>query len=461
MTEPDPRRALPGVDRLLASPAFAELLKAIPRARVVRMVRRALEEIRRGASSAPPSATPEAWRAHIAEMLREEDIQRLGPVINATGVVLHTNLGRAVLSRRARERVDAIASSYSNLELDLRSGARGARAGQVESLLCRLTGGERAMVVNNAAGALVLALAAVARDGGVVVSRGELVEIGGGFRIPEVVEAAGTRLIEVGTTNRTRPKDFARALRRGRVGALLKVHQSNFRMTGFTEQVGIRDLVDLGRRHGVPVVYDLGTGALVDLSIAGLPSEPTVTEGIAEGATLVVFSGDKLLGGPQAGVLVGWREALDAAVRHPLARALRADKLTLAGLHETLDAYERGDAWEEIPTLRMLRLEPSALEARARGLEAHLRGQGHTCEATPLVSVVGGGTMPGCELASWGIRVPGGRALALRLRNGADPVVARIEDERVVVDLRTVPGTADLRLQGAISAALTGFSARD
>jgi len=425
------------------------------------MVRRALAEIREGSTTAIPEASPEAWRAHVESMLQDEDLQRLSPVINATGVVLHTNLGRAVLSRGARERVDAIASNYSSLEFDLRSGARGARAGQVESLLCRLTGGERAMVVNNAAGALVLALAAVARGGGVVVSRGELVEIGGGFRIPEVVEAAGTRLIEVGTTNRTRIRDFERALSGGGVGALLKVHQSNFRMSGFTEQVGIRDLVDLGARHGVPVVYDLGTGALVDLSIAGLPSEPTVAAGIAEGPALVVFSGDKLLGGPQAGVLVGWAEALEATARHPLARALRADKLTLAGLHETLSAYERGEAWEEIPVLRMLRLEPAALEARARALVGRLGEEGHASEAVPTTSVVGGGTMPGCELASWGIRLEGGRALALRLRNGSDPIVTRIEEDRVVLDLRTVPEALDDRLQGAISAALTDFSTRD
>ncbi len=457
MTEQDPRRSLPGVDRVLASPPFQDLLKRVPRARVVAVLRRALAEARRAPEGAP--ATVETWLTRVTALLDQEGEGRLVPVINATGVVLHTNLGRAILSEAARDRLAGLGASYSNLEFDLVSGGRGSRAAHVERLLCRLTGAEAALVVNNAAGALVLALAAVARGAPVVVSRGELVEIGGGFRIPEVVEAAGPRLREVGTTNRTRLKDYERALRRGRVGALLKVHQSNFRITGFTEEVGLRELVDLGRRFGVPVVYDLGTGAMVDLEMAGLPSEPTAPTSVAHGPALVVFSGDKLLGGPQAGVLVGWREALGAAARHPLARALRADKLTLGALTATLAAYERGTAWEELPVLRMLRADPDRLRQRSVTLAESLRHLGHDTRVAETVSVVGGGSLPGAELDSWGVQLEGGTPLAQRLRNGHPAVIARIESERVILDLRTVPEAHDETLQGAIHAALSGLTA--
>jgi L-seryl-tRNA(Ser) seleniumtransferase len=306
-----------------------------------------------------------------------------------------------------------------------------------------LSGAEGALVVNNAAGALLLALNTVARGRGVAVSRGELVEIGGGFRIPEILERSGARLVEVGSTNRTRTADYAGAVTSGEVAAVLKVHRSNFRMSGFTEEASLTELAELCRDSGLPLLYDLGSGLFADPARLGLPPEPRAREALAEGADLVVVSGDKLLGGPQAGLAMG-REPLVAAMRaNPLCRALRVDKVTLAGLEATLRLYRDPDrALVEIPTLRMLRESPEALRARAEALAARITAQGVAgCAAEAVAGAVGGGTYPEVPLPSWAVALAGGvgaEALALRLRLGDPPVVARIEDDRVLLDVRTV-----------------------
>ncbi|MEZ4414271.1 MAG: L-seryl-tRNA(Sec) selenium transferase [Gemmatimonadota bacterium] len=455
----EPRRSLPGVDRLLASPPFAGLLLEYGSPEVVRHLRAALDDLRRalgqGATAVPDA---EGWAERVQARLQSEARAGLLPVINATGVILHTNLGRAVLSDAARRALDGVAGTYSALEYDLESGTRGGRATGVRSLLARLAGAEDALVVNNAAAALVLSVAALARGQAVVVGRGELIEIGGRFRIPEVVEAAGTPLLEVGTTNRTRLRDYEAALRRGEVGAILKVHPSNFRMEGFVEEAGLAELVELGGRFGVPVVHDLGTGALVDLGGAGVPDEPRVQDAVRAGPALVVFSGDKLLGGPQAGMLVGWREAVAAAARHPLARAVRSNKLTLAALEATLRHYrDSSEAWRQIPTLRMIAEPPDHVALRVDALVKRLAGRGIGARAQPCASVVGGGTLPGAELESHALALDGGEALARLLRRGAPPVVARIEGERVLLDLRTVAAEQEDALVEVLVAALTGF----
>lgn len=464
MAEPstDPRRHLPAVDRLLHSDAFTSLLAAAPAADVVRHVRRVLEQARRGDAAFPLPTDAAGWRQRVEADMAAERRRGLLPVLNATGVVLHTNLGRAVLSSAAAEAVAAVAGSYCTLEFDLERGERGHRGLGAEALLTDLTGAQSALVVNNAAAALVLALASVARGGRVVVSRGELIEIGGRFRIPDVVEAAGLRLHEVGTTNRTRLADYARAVERPGVGAVLKVHRSNFRMSGFTEEVAPEDLAAMAAARGVPVVHDLGTGLLVDLSSHGLPDEPTVQASVRSGAALTVFSGDKLLGGPQAGVLAGWDEAVTLARRHPLARAVRADRLTLAALQATLAEYrDPGRAWETIPALRMIALPEARLEARARALARALADLPVPIGVEPGASVVGGGTLPGATLPTRVLRVPGGDALSARLRLGEPPVVARVEEGAVLLDLRTILPEQDGPLVGALRTALTSFPAPD
>jgi L-seryl-tRNA(Ser) seleniumtransferase len=351
---------------------------------------------------------------------------RLRRAINATGVIVHTNLGRAPLARVAIERIADVAAGYSNLEYDLRSGTRGSRQDHVAPILRLLTGAEAALVVNNNAAALLLALAALAEGREVLVSRGELIEIGDGFRIPDVLARSGARLREVGTTNRTRAADYERALG-PETALLLRVHQSNFRVVGFTEQPRLEELVRLGRARGVPVVDDLGSGVLV-----ALEDEPSAREALAAGADLVCFSGDKLLGGPQAGIVVGRAELVERLRRHPLQRALRADKLTIAALEATLALYlDPQRAADEIPVLRMLREDTSAVRDRAERLAEAIGG-----ELEETVGRVGGGALPLAELPSFACAVE--EPLAARLRDGEPPVVALVRDGRCLLDCRTI-----------------------
>jgi L-seryl-tRNA(Ser) seleniumtransferase len=408
---PSPRD-LPAVDALAAQVEAPRAL-ALAAARAVLAQRR--EELLGGArEEADLGERARAWaRAAAAPSLRR--------VLNATGVIVHTNLGRAPLGAAARAAVARVAEGYSNLELELEAGARGSRHAHVEALLRELTGAQAALAVNNGAGAALLAAAALAGPGReVVVSRGQLVEIGGGFRVPDVIAQAGARLVEVGTTNRTRPADYERALTPD-TGAILRAHQSNFRQLGFVEDVAIEPLCELG----VPVIDDVGSGALGELY-----DEPPVRRSVAAGAALVCFSGDKLLGGPQAGVMVGRADAVELARRHPLARALRIDKLSLAALEATLRAHRDGG---EIPVLSMLRGD--GLEERARALAARIEG----AEIVQAVAKVGGGALPLLELPGPVVALPDAPdALAAALRRGDPPLVGRIEDGRLLLDPRTL-----------------------
>ncbi len=394
----DPRRRLPAVDALLAEPDIAALVAAHPRSLVVRAVREAIDAARATDGAAPA----EGWGAAVLARAHRLAAPSFGPVINATGVVLHTNLGRAPLARGAIDAMGRIAAGYSNLEYDLGRGSRGSRHGLCRDLLLELTGAEDALVVNNAAGALLVALSALARDGEAIVSRGELVEIGGAFRIPDIMARSGARLVEVGTTNRTHRQDYERAAGSA-TRIILKVHRSNFQVTGFTAEVPAQEIAALAKAAGVASLYDLGSGLLLDLSPWGLAGEPTVREALGSGVDAVAFSGDKLLGGPQAGILLGTKAAIAACRQDPLARAVRSDKFTLAALEATLALYRDPEqARLKIPVLRML--TEDVAEIRRRG-EALQRGVGGAAELIEGESEVGGGSFPGAKLKTWLVRL--------------------------------------------------------
>jgi L-seryl-tRNA(Ser) seleniumtransferase len=469
-------RNLPRTDRLLEAATRAGLVERIGHGPVVEGIREALEAHRRAIRAG--AACPPAAEIEADVLARLEDAARgsLRPVVNATGVVVHTNLGRAPLSTAAIAAMRQAAEGYTNLEYDLAAGERGDRYGHAEAPLCRLTGAEAAVVVNNNASAVLLALAALmdappvrtpeavspAASGAdglpeVVVSRGQLVEIGGGFRIPDVLRRSGAALVEVGTTNRTYARDYEAAVG-PRTRILLTVHRSNFRLSGFVHDATLEELVELARRRGLWTVDDLGSGTLLATQPFGLGEEPTVQERVRAGADLVCFSGDKLLGAPQAGILVGRREAIQRVKRHPLMRALRVDKVTLAGLLATLAHYERGEATSEIPVWRAIATSPEDLRARAERWRAGLGEAGARCEVRAARSAVGGGSLPEVTLPTFVLALPAGApdALLARLRRADPPVVGRIEEDRVVLDPRTVmPGEDDAVLR-AVRAVVTG-----
>jgi L-seryl-tRNA(Ser) seleniumtransferase len=447
----DPRRGLPSVDRLLQEPGVQALLAAAPRSVVVGAVREAVQAVRTGRSP-----VPESWADDISERIAAGVAPSLHPVINATGVVLHTNLGRAPLADAALAAVASVAGGYSTLEFDLATGTRGSRSDHCAGLLAGLTGAEDGLVVNNAAGALVLALNAAAEGREVLISRGELIEIGGSFRIPEILSKSGAVLREVGTTNRTHVGDYELALGPA-TGAILTVHRSNFEQTGFVASPAPDEVAALAASAGVPWLYDVGSGLLADLSDVGLTSEPRVPDAVAAGADVVLFSGDKLLGGPQAGCLVGRRTSIAATRRNPLARALRADKMTLAALEATLALYrDPAVARRAIPVLAMLTEPLSRLRERAAALISLLGAA--ACELTLGSSAVGGGAFPGTVLPTALVSLDpgslGAAGLALRLRLGSPAVVARIEGGRVLLDPRTIPDEALPDLARAVQAAL-------
>jgi len=440
----DPRRALPSVDRLLASQSLQPAIAEHGRSLITDEARAALAAARSRVEAGDRAPDLDELAADVERRLATLLRGSLYPVINATGVIIHTNLGRAPLSRAARHAMDLIASGYSNLEYDLEAGSRGSRYLHAETLLCRLTGAEAALVVNNNAGAVLLALAALAKGREVIVSRGQLVEIGGGFRIPDVMRQSGARLVEVGTTNRTHAKDLREALG-PETAVLLRVHSSNFKQIGFIAEVTLEEMVALGRQAEVPVVDDLGSGSLLDTTRYGLAAEPMVQQSVAAGADLTTFSGDKLLGGPQTGLIVG-REALVAKLRHhPLARALRVDKSTLAALQATLLHYTRGEAEHEVPVWRMIALPLEALSARAADWAAEMCTNGISATIVPAASTVGGGSLPGETLPSRALALahPSPDALAAALRAGDPPVLVRISEEQLILDPRTVPEEAD------------------
>ena len=438
-------RSLPSVDALIAALAGNPDLRGIARPRMTAAVREVLAaERQRILEAGGAAAEADALRARVVARLTEAGVFSLTPVVNATGVVLHTNLGRALLSPLAQSRLREVASAYSNLEMDVKRKERGSRYAHVEPLLRRLSGAEAGLVVNNCASAVLLALETLARGREVIVSRGELIEIGGEFRIPDIMRRSGAVLREVGTTNRTHLKDYAGAIG-PETGLILKVHTSNYRVVGFTAAVSSRELAELGRARGIPVMEDLGSGCFVDLTRHGFPYEPTVPEVVAAGVDLVSFSGDKLLGGPQAGIVVGRAALVERLARNPLNRALRIDKFTIAALEATLGAYEAGTALETIPTLRMLTEPLGSIRRRARRILARAGADLSRRLGAQLVesrSQVGGGALPTVELPTAAIALGTSdrpaEGLDAALRGGRPPVLGRLLDDRLLLDCRTV-----------------------
>lgn len=484
-------RALPSVDELLALSVCQEAVTWLARPLLVDIVRESIEEARRGILSetsapaasdgdrngliAPASSPAIDWEKRLAAAFARAKRRFLTPVINATGVVLHTNLGRAPLSEAAIDAVSTVSRGYSNLEYDLQRGVRGSRHVHGEALLTMLTGAEAAMIVNNNAAAVLLVLSALASGKEVLLSRGELIEIGGAFRIPEVMAQSGCRLVEIGTTNRTHLRDYESHINE-ETAAILKVHTSNYKIEGFTKSVGTRELAALASRTGVLLIEDLGSGVLLPTERYGLAHEPTLQEAIEGGAHIVTCSGDKLFGGPQAGIIVGRKELVDRCRNHPLARAVRVDKMSLAALQATLMHYARGEV-DHVPIWRMMGASLESLQARAQAMCAGISARlaAHTAptgsapsapsapaerweiEAALVESAVGGGSLPGETLPSWAIRIRGGRApqrLADTLRHGLPPIVGRIEQDALLLDLRTVDPADDERVAAAVADAL-------
>ncbi|MCK6578244.1 MAG: L-seryl-tRNA(Sec) selenium transferase [Anaerolineae bacterium] len=464
-TPPDPNaalRSLPSVDALLTGDDGGALIARYGRSAAAQAMRDCLadvrERLRRG--DAPPTSA-EALLIEIARDLERRFQPSLRPVINAAGIILHTNLGRAPLSAAAQEAMVAVAAAYSTLEYDLAAGARGSRLIHPESVLREVTGAEAALVVNNNAAALVLILSALAKERDVIISRGQLVEIGGGFRVPDVMIQSGARLVEVGTTNRTRAADYAAAIT-PETALLMRAHASNFRQIGFVESAALEDLAALARSRDVLLVDDLGSGALIDTTRYGLEHEPTVQESLAAGCDLVAFSGDKLLGGPQAGIIVGRRTLIERLKKHPLARAIRADKLCLAALVATLDHYRRDEAPAQIPIWRMIARPLTDLQTAAASWAAALREHAAvrqidlSIEVIEGESAVGGGSLPGVTLptALLALRLRDPSPAAAALRAGDPPVIARIKDDRLLFDPRTVLPSQDAALLAALRAVL-------
>ena len=436
-------RRLPGVDDLLRQPSVAAL--ELPQPVVTDLVRERIDTLRRRVLESDVQSLPsmEELCEDICRAAKAAAKPSLRPVINATGVTLHTNLGRACLSEKAVAAAAAVARRYSTLEYDLENGQRGSRYSHVEKLLCKITGAESAMVVNNNAAAVLLILSAVGKGGEVIASRGELVEIGGSFRIPEIMEQCGCSLREVGATNKTHLRDYERAICED-TRALLKVHTSNFRIMGFTESVSLQELVELGKQTGLPVIEDLGSGCFFDLETLGIHDEPTVMNSVKAGVDIISFSGDKLLGGPQAGIILCKEKWIKTLKSHPLTRAMRVDKMTLAALEATLDTYlDPQKAQQEIPTIRMLAIDPALLKLRAEALYEKLTALGVTCQVIPEQDQVGGGSVPTQLLPTWAVAVDPQivtvDGLEERLRKETDiPIIGRIVKDRYLLDTRTL-----------------------
>ncbi len=455
-------RNLPSVDKLLQTAELAALVAVHGHRVVVAAIRAELDLVRQQILAGQPSGVEAALVPAVVGRVAAEIRPSLQPVINATGVIIHTNLGRALLSERAKLAMQQAASDYLNLEYDLTSGGRGSRYVHAADLLCRLTGAEAAVVVNNNAGAVVLALSALARGAEVIISRGQLIEIGGGFRVPEIMAQSGCNLVEVGTTNRTYTQDYKQAIVPGQTGLLLAVHPSNYRISGFTAQPALAELSDLARRHNLPLMEDLGSGTLLDTTPFGLAHEPTIQESLAAGVDIVTASGDKLLGGPQAGLILGRKPLLEKLKKHPLIRALRVDKITLAALQATLLAYRENKATTEIPVWQMMSAAPAGLARRARAWQTALQKEPSLARVSfkvvKTVSTVGGGSLPGQTLPTWALAISldAVTALAERLRQPVNlpPVIARIENDRILFDPRTVLPRQDKTLLAALKAAL-------
>ena len=456
-------RMLPGIDHIIELAKSEPFFDNIPKSVLARSARYVVENLRTSIIDDSPDITDKNLTdslilENVKKSVQEAMKLNLKRTINATGVVVHTNLGRSLLADDAVENLLTLASRYSNLEFDLSKGTRGSRYSNVEDILCEISGAEAAMVGNNNAGAVFLCLETIARDKKVIVSRGELVEIGGSFRIPDVMAKSGGILKEVGTTNRTHLKDYESAIEND-TGLLLKVHKSNYSIVGFTAEVSLEDLVALGARYQIPVMEDLGSGTFVDFSKYGLLKEPTVQESVAAGADVITFSGDKLLGGPQAGIIVGKKDLLNDIKKNPMTRALRIDKLTLAALESTLRYYRNIDTvMGSIPTLRMLSLPFDHIETNAKELGKMLENIGDTRMSIKLINLssrAGGGALPLLNLPSKGVGVEiqgiSANSIEEYLRNNELPIIGRIEDDIFIMDLRTVQDDELLTIKNAFN----------
>jgi len=432
-------RKIPKVDDLLRNPALSESLAQYGDHAVTAAIRSELDDLRRMILSGEITAVPEQDTLCRQIILRAQRacLPSFRRVINGTGILLHTNLGRACLSEKAAKAVYEASKAYSNLEFDLETGRRGSRYSHVEGILCRLTGAESALVVNNNAAAVLLVLSALTQGGQVIVSRGELVEIGGSFRIPEIMESCGAQLKEVGATNKTHLRDYESAISES-TKALMKVHTSNYRIIGFSENPALSELVKLGHQYHLPVIEDLGSGCLVDLNRFGIHDEPSVQDSLKAGVDVVSFSGDKLLGGPQAGIILGKKKYLDILKKHPLNRAMRVDKMTLAALEATLQSYENGTE-EQIPVINMLAAPEETLHQKAEKLAAMLRAAGIEAQVIPTEGRVGGGSVPNHALRSYAVAFDRDvNVLEERLRRGNPPIIGRIHEGKYLLDVRTL-----------------------
>ena len=435
-------RQIPKVDELMRQPQLQQLCASVPTQKVTEAVRQILDDLRGGILNGSIEEMPalEDLCGLVVGSASKKAEYSLKKVINATGIILHTNLGRACISERAAAAACEVAQSYSTLEYNLQAGRRGTRYSHVEELLCRLTGAESALVVNNNAAAVLLILSDMAQGGQVITSRGELVEIGGSFRVPDIMEACGAELKEVGTTNKTHLWDYDRAINE-KTRALMKVHTSNYRIVGFSETPTLPELVELGHSRGLPVIEDLGSGCLVDLQQFGILGEPTVQDSVRAGVDVVSFSGDKLLGGPQAGIIVGKKAIVDKLKKHPLTRAMRVDKMTLAALEATLRSYDAGLS-SEIPTIAMLSATPAYLQGKADQLCQLMLKAGIAAEVVATEGQVGGGSVPTQMLKSFAVAVqPAGvnlDQLEINLRLGSPAIVGRINHDRFLLDVRTL-----------------------
>jgi L-seryl-tRNA(Ser) seleniumtransferase len=454
-------RRLPSVDKVISDERIEQLGVHYPHDLIVDLVRRRLDEARLAIRDGNPSPSLDKIVDSVRYMAEELTQLGLHKVINAGGVILHTNLGRAPLSHEATKAMEEVAAGYCNLEFDLDSGARGSRDVHIVKLLCQLTGAEAAMVVNNNASAVLLALTVLAKKKEVIVSRGQAVEIGGGFRIPDVMRQSGAKLIEVGTTNCTYIYDYEQSIG-PRTAALLRVHTSNFRVEGFTQTVTLEELVALGKKHGIPVLDDLGSGCLLDTTAFGLAAEPMVQQSMSLGVELACFSGDKLVGGPQVGIIVGSKALVDKMRRYALARAVRMDKIRLAGLAATLIHYLKGEAVEKIPVWRMISTPLDEVERRASNWAKAIGDLAHVVEGETMV---GGGSLPGSTLPTRLVAVGGklGRgnlapSLARKLRHNVPPVIGRIAGDTLLLDPRTVLGEEDDIVMKAIKTATTAIN---
>lgn len=448
-------RNIPSVNQLLESPQLKKIVENVNHQFVADGVRTFIDELKEKINTAAdeidiPSPTEMADK--IADWLYVEHRDYLRPVINGTGIILHTGLGRAPLAKSALEATLQIARGYASVEVDLSTGQRGQRVKAVEKLLCELTGAEAAVVVNNNAAATMIALATVATDKEVIVSRGQLIEIGGSYRLPDVMQCSGCRLKEVGTTNKTHPADYSSAINE-HTGAILKVHPSNFEIVGFTKTVSTKALVEIAHAHGLPMIDDVGSGALVDFAKFGLSDEPIVKDSIRDGADIVLFSGDKLIGGPQCGIIIGKRKYIDRVLKNSLMRAMRVDKMTLAALAATLRLYRNQDtAEQEVPILTMLSMPVENLRVRAEKVVQQIQNEPwvQTCDATESQSMLGGGSLPTQKIPTWCVAIHPRETsvdrVASRLRNCNPAVMGRIQKDTLLIDMRTVFPDQDLAL---------------